>query len=296
MLNGNSNYTTPDYLNKNEIKEICAFFQGAVYTWCAINGSAKFAARNFIGGINYYWEGTPLYKLYKHYESEGYEDSEKNARLDAGSLLKKTLLDDKRSFKQSKNDDEQRSYYEWDEQVEVNQMIDEETKKTASELINAIKEKFDKLEIREISEKYEIETEYKLGQSKEKGYIGRFFKVTSDLSIWAGYDPNPDYDFNVSFSFKKGSNNEQILKNVLQLYDPKIGDRELDDKKGDFWFVVNLNLNVTINNTGNIQIGGEKNSQKNISKSSTDSKSKVTDIINNAISIISSVLKTFGLF
>lgn len=164
--------------------------------------------------------------------------------------------------------------------------------------MNAIKEKFDKLEIREISEKYEIETEYELGQNKEKGYIGRFFDIDikDKLSIWAGYDPNPDYGFNVSFSFKKGSNNEQILKNVLQLYDPKIGDRELDDKKGDFWFVVNLNLNVTINNTGNIQIGGEKNSQKNVSKSSTDSKSKVTDIINNAISIISSVLKTFGLF
>ena len=80
----------------------------------------------------------------------------------------------------------------------------------------------------------------------------------------------------------------------MQLYDPKIDDRELDDKKGDLWFVVNLN--VIINNTGNIQIGGEKNSQKNVSKSSTDSKSKVTDIINNAISIISSVLKTFGLF
>lgn len=75
------------------------------------------------------------------------------------------------------------------------------------------------------------------------------------------------------------------------MYDPKIGDRELDDEKGDSWFVVNLN--VTINNTGNIQIGGENNEQKNISKSSTASKSKITDIINNAISIISSVLKAF---
>lgn len=292
MLNGNSNCMIPDYLNKKEINEICAFFQGAVYTWCAINGSAKFAARNFIGGINYYWEGTPLYKLYKHYESEGYEDPEKNARLDAGSLLKKTLLDDKRSFKQSKNDDEQRSYYEWDEQVEFNQMIDEETKKTTSELVNAIKEKFDKLEIREISGKYEIETEYELGQSKEKGYIGRFFKVTSDLSIWAGYDPNPDYGFNISFSFKKDSDNERTLKNVLQRYDPKIDDRKLDDKKGDFWFVVNLN--VIINNTGNIQIGGEKNSQKNCNNGNTDSSgNSKPNLMDIAISIISSVLKAF---
>lgn len=165
-------------------------------------------------------------------------------------------------------------------------------------MVYTIKENFEKqgvLEPREIDNKYETEIDG-LGQNNDKNYIGRFFDVTgTDLAIWAGYDPNPDYDFNVSFSFKKGSNNEQILKNVLQLYDPKIGDRELDVKKGDFWFVVNLNLNVTINNTRNIQIGGEKNSQKNVSKSSTDSKSKVTDIINNAISIISSVLKAFGL-
>lgn len=163
-------------------------------------------------------------------------------------------------------------------------------------MVNAIiKEKFDKMVPREINETYETKID-ELGQNNEKKYIGRFFNVTDksiDLTIWAGYDPNPDYDFNVSFSFKKGSNNEQILKNVLQLYDPKIGDRELDDKKGDFWFVVNLNLNVTINNTGNIQIGGENNEQKNISKSSTASKSKITDIINNAMSIISSVLKAF---
>lgn len=174
-------------------------------------------------------------------------------------------------------------------------MIDDETKKIASTLVNIISEKFvkpEQLEPRKIDKTYETEIDG-LGQNNEKKYIGRFFDIKNKLSIWAGYDPNPDYDFNISFSFKKGSNNEQILKNVLQMYDPKIGDRELDDKKGDFWFVVNLNLNVTINNTGNIQIGGENNEQKNISKSSTASKSKITDIINNAISIISSVLKAF---
>lgn len=173
-------------------------------------------------------------------------------------------------------------------------MIDDESKKTASALVNNIKNHFgNKLRKRRISKKYETKID-ELGQNNEKGYIGRFFKVTSDLSIWVGYDPNPNYGFNISFSFKKDSDNERTLKNVLQRYDPKIDDRKLDDKKGDLWFVVNLN--VIINNTGNIQIGGEKNSQKNVSKSSTDSKSKVTDIINNAISIISSVLKTFGLF
>lgn len=168
-------------------------------------------------------------------------------------------------------------------------MIDDETKKTASALVNIITEKFvkpEQLEPREIDNKYETEIEYGLGQNNEKKYIGRFFKVTgTDLVIWAGYGPEPDYGFNLSFSFKK--DNEQILKKVLQMYNPQ----KIIDGKGDSWFVVNLN--VIINNTGNIQIGGEKNSQKNVSKSSTDSKSKVTDIINNAISIISSVLKAF---
>lgn len=176
-------------------------------------------------------------------------------------------------------------------------MTDEE-KRIASELVTTIKESFEKqgvLELRDIDNKYESAID-DLCQNKEKKYIGRFFNVTGnsiDLAIWAGYDPNPDYDFNVSFSFKKGSDNEQILKNVLQMYDPKIGDRELDDKKGDSWFVINLN--VIINNTGNIQIGGENNTQENMSNSTTASKLNITDIINNAISIISNVLKAFGL-
>lgn len=166
-------------------------------------------------------------------------------------------------------------------------MIDDETKKNANALVNDIKNHFgSKLRKRPISKKYETEIEYGLGQNNEKKYIGRFFNVNgTDWAIWAGYDPNPDYDFNVSFSFTK--DNEQILKNVLQMYNPQ----KIIDGKGDSWFVINLN--VIINNTGNIQIGGEKNSQKNVSKSSTDSKSKITDIINNAISIISSVLKAF---
>lgn len=174
-------------------------------------------------------------------------------------------------------------------------MTDEE-KEIAGKLVNTIKESFEKqglLELRDIDNKYESAID-ELGQNNEKKYIGRFFNVAgTDWAIWAGYDPNPDYDFNVSFSFKKGSDNEQILKNVLQVYNPKIGDRELDDNEGDFWFVINLN--VIINNTGNIQIGGKNNTQENISKSLNESQSKIAGIISNAISIISSVLKAFGL-
>lgn len=57
-------------------------------------------------------------------------------------------------------------------------MIDDETKKTASALVNIITEKFvkpEQLEPREIDNKYETEIEYRLGQNNEKKYIGRFF-------------------------------------------------------------------------------------------------------------------------
>lgn len=171
-------------------------------------------------------------------------------------------------------------------------MIDDETKKTASALVNIITEKFvkpEQLEPRGIDNKYETEIEYGLGQNNEKKYIGRFFKVTgTDLVIWAGYGPEPDYGFNISFSFTK--DNEQILKKVLQMYNPQ----KIIDGKDDSWFVVNLNLNVTINNTGNIQIGGEKNTQKNCNNGNTDSSgNSKPNLMDIAISIISSVLKAF---
>lgn len=74
------------------------------------------------------------------------------------------------------------------------------------------------------------------------------------------------------------------------MYNPQ----KIIDGKDDSWFVVNLN--VTINNSGNIQIGGEKNSQKNCNNGNTDSSgNSKPNLMDIAISIISSVLKAFGL-
>lgn len=100
-------------------------------------------------------------------------------------------------------------------QNKIKHMIDEETKKTASELVNAIKEKFDKLEIRKISEKYETEIEYGLGQNKEKGYIGRFFDIKDKLSIWAGYDYATEH-FCISFYSEKYK--EQLISALEDLH------------------------------------------------------------------------------
>ena len=36
MLNGNKFYELPTYLTQNELNEVCAYLQGAVYVWCCI--------------------------------------------------------------------------------------------------------------------------------------------------------------------------------------------------------------------------------------------------------------------
>lgn len=114
MLNGNNRYILPEYLTENEKKEISAFLQGAVYLWCSLKGDAEFAARDFIGGTNYFWKKTPLYKLYEHYEINGNENSEEAAGKDAGILLKEVLINDKRTFEQFEKQNEKRKYYKWD--------------------------------------------------------------------------------------------------------------------------------------------------------------------------------------
>ena len=44
-----------------------AFLQGAVYCWCKNRKDDWFAARDLLGGNNYYWQGTPLIPLYDYY-------------------------------------------------------------------------------------------------------------------------------------------------------------------------------------------------------------------------------------
>lgn len=84
----------------------------------------------------------------------------------------------------------------------------------------------------------------------EKGYFGRFFKVTPDLSIWAGYDPNPNYGFNISFSFKKNTDSKQKLEKVLQSYTLQEINDEKDKKYS--WFVININSTEIIKEAINI--------------------------------------------
>lgn len=114
MLNENSYYEVPISLTPNELNEACAYLQGAVYVCCQLKSTEEFAAKDFVGGTNYHWERTPLYKIYQYYESNGTKNPESEAAKDVGIILKKVLIEDKRTFDQFENPDENRKYYRWD--------------------------------------------------------------------------------------------------------------------------------------------------------------------------------------
>ena len=78
-------------------QRILDYLQGAVYCWCKNRKDKWFAARDLLGGDNFYWEGTPMFALYE--KSKDVEQAGK----DAGWLLKKMLNDDKRTFKSSED-------------------------------------------------------------------------------------------------------------------------------------------------------------------------------------------------
>ena len=75
--------------------------QGAVYCWCKNRKDEWFAARDLLGGDNYYQQGTPLIQLYDYYLN-GNEDNHDYAVVEAGKaagrLLKEVLINDKRTF------------------------------------------------------------------------------------------------------------------------------------------------------------------------------------------------------
>jgi|SRR5574344_124706 hypothetical protein len=118
-------------INKSEVREvkgiserdkqrIMDFLQGAVYSWCKNQKREWFSARDFLGGDNYYWQGTPLLVLYEKHIQKGksWEDSVKDAGKDAGWILKKVIDLDKRSFETKK--EELIRKYRWTGQEDLN--------------------------------------------------------------------------------------------------------------------------------------------------------------------------------
>lgn len=101
-------------IDKIEKQRIEDYLRGAVYSWCNNNKTNWFSAREFLGGDNYFWQGTPLIVLYEKHKKLGkvHEKAAKDAGKDAGWFLKKVIDTDKRNFNTKV---EQRiRKYQWD--------------------------------------------------------------------------------------------------------------------------------------------------------------------------------------
>jgi hypothetical protein len=106
MLTKKSEIRDVTGISEQEKQKIIDFLQGAVYCWCNNKKDDWFSARDFLGGENYYWQGTPLITLYEKHQKKGkdWETSAKDAGKDAGWLLKRVIDRDKRSFETKEED------------------------------------------------------------------------------------------------------------------------------------------------------------------------------------------------
>lgn len=116
MLNGNNRCFKVHGLNEAERLLIYAFLQGAVYRRCNEQKTNDwFAARDLVGDRNDQWQGTPLIVVYNRFRrayphrDEAY--AEKQAGKTIGHMLKRVIVDDKRTFETSIR--EQVRHYKW---------------------------------------------------------------------------------------------------------------------------------------------------------------------------------------
>jgi hypothetical protein len=84
----------------DKLVNIKSFLQGCVYCWVKNRKNEIFAARDLMGGENFYWEGTPLIALYEKHIALGKnsDDAVAEAGKDMGWILKLVLHEDKRTF------------------------------------------------------------------------------------------------------------------------------------------------------------------------------------------------------
>lgn len=100
-------------ISDDERLRIEDYLRGAVYAWCNNNKTKWFSARDFLGGDNYFWQGTPMIVLYEKHLGlkKVHKDAAKDAAKDAGWLLKKVIYEDKRNFNTKV---ERVRKYQWD--------------------------------------------------------------------------------------------------------------------------------------------------------------------------------------
>lgn len=102
MIVEDSSYKNVRGFTEEELQRMRDYLLGAVQAWCRDRHGEWFAARDLLGGANYFWQGTPLMALYNYYMEQSAHDEDysvKQAGRAAGHLLKRVLVEDsKRTY------------------------------------------------------------------------------------------------------------------------------------------------------------------------------------------------------
>ena len=110
ITKGNSELRAVSGISSDEERDIINFLQGAVYCWCKNRKDEWFSLRDLMGGENYYWNDTPMIKLWEKHHNLGKDDPVIEAGKDGGWILKKVIANDKRKFETKKEEDMIRKY------------------------------------------------------------------------------------------------------------------------------------------------------------------------------------------
>lgn len=97
MIIEETTYMNIHGFEENELQRMRDYLLGAVQAWCRDRHGEWFAARDLLGGANFFWQGTPLICLFDFYMARSGNDSEysvKQAGRAAGHLLKRVLIED----------------------------------------------------------------------------------------------------------------------------------------------------------------------------------------------------------
>ena len=109
IVSGNNELRAVSGISADEERDIINFLQGAVYCWCKNRKNEWFSLRDLMGGDNYYWNDTPMIKLWEKHSNLKKADPVDEAGKDGGWLLKKVVQKDKRKF-ETKEEDMIRKY------------------------------------------------------------------------------------------------------------------------------------------------------------------------------------------
>lgn len=102
IIKGNAEIRSVTGISSDEEKDIMNFLQGAVYCWCKNRKDEWLSLCDLMGGDNYYWNHTPMMKLWEKHNDMEKEDPVSEAGKDGGWLLKKVIKNDQRNFETKK--------------------------------------------------------------------------------------------------------------------------------------------------------------------------------------------------